>query len=156
MKKKNMIKKTIFILLLIFLSINISIPLFAQCADCADEDFTKEEAMRERLEKGKEKPPEIIAEEGLGIEKPISSLPAEKILIKKISLIGVTLLSKEEINGIILPYENNELSLKEMQKCADLITEAYHQKGYITSRAYIPLQQFEQGILEIRGIEGVA
>ena len=43
----------------------------------------------------------------------------------------------------------------EMQKIADLITDAYRQKGYVTSRAYLPPQQIERQILEIRIVEGI-
>ena len=42
-----------------------------------------------------------------------------------------------------------------MQKVADLITDIYRRKGYVTSRAYLPPQRVEQGILEIRIVEGI-
>ena len=148
--------RVIFIVWLYFFVVTVSAPLFAQTQGVADDgNIEKEEALRERLEKGKGKPPEIITEEKLGVEKPILSLPAEKILIKNISLIGVTLLSPEEINDIVLPYENKELSLIEMQEVANLITGAYHEKGYATSGAYITRINSEQGMVEMRVIEGI-
>jgi hemolysin activation/secretion protein len=42
-----------------------------------------------------------------------------------------------------------------MQKAADLVTDAYRKKGYITSRAYLPPQKIEGKTLEIRVVEGL-
>ena len=41
-----------------------------------------------------------------------------------------------------------------MQKVADLISEAYRTKGYITSRAYLAPQKIENAKLEIKVVEG--
>lgn len=156
LKGGNIIIRVIFILWLYFLVAGMSAPVFAQTEVVADDvSVEKEEDLRERLGKEKEKPPEIIIKEPVEAEKVTPPFFAEKVLIKKISLIGATFLSQEEINGIILPYENKELSLIEMQKVTDLITDAYHKKGYITSGAYITQIKTEQGILEIRVIEGI-
>ncbi|MCX5703956.1 MAG: hypothetical protein NT066_05665, partial [Candidatus Omnitrophica bacterium] len=134
----------------------MSAPIFAQTQGVADDvNIEKEEALRERLGKEKEKPPEIIMEEPVEAEKVTPPLLAEKVLIKNISHIVLTLLSQEEINGVILPYENKELSPIEMQEVANRITDAYHEKGYVTSGASITQIKIEQGILEIRVIEGI-
>ena len=69
-------------------------------------------------------------------------------------MVGSTLLSAKEIKDIISGYENKELALDEMQKVADAITDAYRQKGYVTSRAYLAPQKIVGGNLEIRVIEG--
>lgn len=110
-----------------------------------------EKSLREKTEKPEQTP--VIEEKIPGQEVLPES--AEKILVKSISVIGVTILSQEEIKGIISPFENKELTLKEMQKAADLITGAYRKKGYVTSRAYIPPQKIEAGVLEIRVLEAV-
>ncbi len=43
-------------------------------------------------------------------------LPAEKFFAKKINVVNITLLSRKEINGIILPYENKELSFPQIKE----------------------------------------
>ena len=111
----------------------------------------KEKALREKIEVPK-KAPEVKEELPAA---PVLPEAKEKILIRKINVTGRTLLSEKEINGIILPSENKELTLRDIQKIADLITDAYRQKGYITSRAFLPPQKIEQGILEIRIVEGI-
>ncbi len=138
---------------IVFISVFIPFPLFAQVEriEKIEREIEKEKALREKIEKEKEKPK--IEE-----KKPTEVTPppvAEKMLIQKINVVGATLISEKEISGIIAPFENKELTVAEMQKVADLITDAYRKKGYVTSRAYLPPQNIEKGVLEIRVIEGI-
>ncbi len=144
----------IFPLLLLFLFSFLYLPnkTFAQTAiqyEKSEREIEKEEELRERIEK-KEEEPEIKKEE----EEITPEEEGEKIFIKKIEVIGVTVFPKEKIREIVEPYEGKELSLKEIHKVADLITDLYRQKEYLTSRAYIPPQDLTDGILEIRVLEG--
>ena len=81
-------------------------------------------------------------------------VPSEhRVLINSIHVTGVTIFSKDKIQAITGKYENKRLSLKEIQKIADLITDLYRKKGYVISRAYIPAQRMEHGDLKIMVIE---
>lgn len=147
-------KKIIIILLFFTFSISINTPLFAQKVgevEKIERELEKEKLLREKIEKEKELP-EVEEKKP---EIPPPPVKEEKLFIKKINVIGVTLLSQEQIKEIITPFENKELALRDFQKLADLITDVYRQKGYITSRAYLPPQKIEQGILELRVIEGI-
>lgn len=89
---------------------------------------------------------------------PRSALPAvseERVLIQDIIITEATVIPLKELNAVVAPYKNKELAFADIQKAADLITNVYRQKGYITSRAYIPPQKIEDGLLEIRVLEGV-
>jgi len=144
------------ILLLAVLFFAISIYSYTQEADVSDTgDDIQSKKVNEKLLKKKAKPPQIIVKKGFEIEKPKVSLPGATVLIKKIKVDKVTLLSKEEVNKIITPYENKNLSLKDMQAVAKEITNLYRKRGYITSGAYIPIQDFKDGVLRIKIIEGV-
>jgi hemolysin activation/secretion protein len=77
-----------------------------------------------------------------------------KVLINKIVVEGAVLLSEQEIRDIVSPFEETELSMQGMQRVAELITDAYRKKGYLTSRAYIPPQTVQEGTLIIRVVEG--
>jgi len=90
-------------------------------------------------------------------EAPEEVMPdeaGEKVLITQIIVEDVTLIEQADLSEIIFTYEGKELSLKQMQKVADLITDKYRVQGYATSRAYIPPQTIKDGILIIRVIEG--
>lgn len=76
------------------------------------------------------------------------------ILVSVINVEGATLLTPQEIRAITSKFEGKELSLTAMQKIADLITDAYRNKGYATSRAYLPPQTVREGVLLIRVVEG--
>ncbi len=114
-------------------------------------DINKEKKLRERLEQ-KKQAPEIEDKEKP--QQAPASTSQQKVLIKKIDVLGVTLLREDKINKITSQYENQDLSMADMQKVADLITDAYRKKGYITSRAYLPPQKIEQNTVEIRVMEG--
>jgi len=80
----------------------------------------------------------------------------QKTLVKKIDVQGVSLIAQNVIDGITKDYEGRELTLKDMQKVCDLITDEYRKKGYVTSRAYMPPQTIssKEGILVIIVIQG--
>ncbi|MEM7816979.1 MAG: POTRA domain-containing protein, partial [Candidatus Aenigmatarchaeota archaeon] len=104
-------------------------------------------------EKIKEEKKEAPIEE-VPKEEPTKQPITQKVLIKKIVVEGITLVSKKEIEKITSQFENKELTLEEMQKIADLITDLYRKKGYATSRAYLPPQTIKDGILNIKVVEG--
>jgi len=77
-----------------------------------------------------------------------------KVFIKFIIVENSTVIPKKEINKIISPYENKYLTFKEIKNIASKITELYIEKGYITSRAYVPPQDLSKGIFHINVLEG--
>ena len=111
----------------------------------------REKRLTAEIEKKKKKP--AIEEEKLPSEVA-PALPGEIVLIKNITVSGATLIPEKDIRDIVAPFENKELPLTDMQKVADLVTEAYRKKGYITSRAYIPPQKIENNAFEIKVVEG--
>lgn len=115
-------------------------------------DINKEKKLRQRLEQ-KKQTPEI--EDEVKTPQTTPSTSQQKILVNKIDVIGVTFLSEEDIAKITSQYENKELLMRDLQRAADQITDAYRKKGYITSRAYLPPQRIERGTVEIRVMEGL-
>ncbi|MCX5701491.1 MAG: hypothetical protein NTW64_00715, partial [Candidatus Omnitrophica bacterium] len=148
-------RKTAILLLVTSFILFLSFQLLAETVGQAQKAVTeieKQKALREKIEKEKAKP--VIEEQPALEEAP--AVPGEsKVMVKDITVIGVTLITQAEISKIIQPYQNKELAVREMQKVADLITDAYRKKGYITSRAYLPPQKIESGSLEIRVMEGI-
>ncbi|MCM8773916.1 MAG: BamA/TamA family outer membrane protein [Candidatus Omnitrophica bacterium] len=114
-----------------------------------EKDIEKKKELEERIIKEKEKEEEFVIE-----EEKVPLEEEKKILINKIEVRGVTLISQEIINGIIFDYQGKELSLKDMRKICDLITDEYRKIGYLTSRAYLPPQTIKDGLLVIMVIEG--
>lgn len=74
--------------------------------------------------------------------------------LKQIKLKGVTAFKESEFLNIYKPYMNKKILLDRVWKIADEITQHYQVKGYILSRAYIPEQEIESGIVIIQIAEG--
>lgn len=80
--------------------------------------------------------------------------PPIKFTVRQIQVIGSTILTAAEINAITKPFEGKELTLEEITSIADTITRTYIDRGYITSRAVVPDQTVNDGVVVIRVIEG--
>ncbi|PSF35521.1 ShlB/FhaC/HecB family hemolysin secretion/activation protein [Aphanothece hegewaldii CCALA 016] len=79
---------------------------------------------------------------------------SETFLVKKIEIVGKTVLQKE-IYDLITPYENRQLTFEELLCLRTEITQLYIQNGYITSGAFLPNNQdITSGIVQIQVIEG--
>jgi len=113
-----------------------------------EEQIEKIKKLEKKIKEKRPKPEEIVPEEIAPEEV------GKKVFIKKIIVEGVTLIPEEDIKKITSQFEGRELSLKDMQKVADLITDEYRKRGYVTSRAYIPPQTIRNSTLIIRVVEG--
>ncbi|MFA6217713.1 MAG: ShlB/FhaC/HecB family hemolysin secretion/activation protein [Candidatus Omnitrophota bacterium] len=77
-----------------------------------------------------------------------------KVMVNTITVEGATLIDAAALKLITANYEGKSLSFRTIQKIADLITDEYRKKGYVTSRAYIPPQNVKSGSLIVRVVEG--
>ena len=103
----------------------------------------------------KAKPKSDASKENLVAEKvPSAANSVEKFFISTIEVQGATILSAKEINNVIVHYQGKMLSLADAQKVADLISDIYRKKGFITSRAYLPPQNIKDSVLTVKVIEG--
>ncbi|OUL22216.1 peptide ABC transporter permease [Nostoc sp. T09] len=88
------------------------------------------------------------------VETP--STTPERIYVRKIQVIDSTVFKEQQLNQVVQPFEGRELTLEEIRKAADAITQLYLNNNYINSRA-IPLAQkpgSTNGVVVIRVIEG--
>ncbi|MBW2045354.1 MAG: ShlB/FhaC/HecB family hemolysin secretion/activation protein [Deltaproteobacteria bacterium] len=120
----------------------------------APEDEPPDGGFIERSLTRVEVPVEIMMMLEIEDQKPKPVLPEEKVFIKEVNVIGVTLLSEREITDITAEFTDRELTGKQMQRCADQISDVYSIKGYITSYVYIEPDALTQGVLRIQAVEG--
>lgn len=113
-----------------------------------EKEIIKKRELEKKIES--EKPRGVSATE----KQIIPEDTGPKIMVKTIKVERCTLLTPSELQSITAAYEGKELSIKTMQKIADLISDEYRKKGYATSRAYLPPQTIKDGLLIIRVIEG--
>lgn len=111
------------------------------------EELLKEKDMRRR-------PPGTI---DLEIERlqPTQGSSTDCFEITNIVLDGANSLSKEERHVLTQPFIGKCLGLFEIKELMRVITNFYIDKGYVTTRAYIPQQDMSSGTLKILIIEGI-
>lgn len=75
--------------------------------------------------------------------------------LKQVVFIGNTKVSDKKLQKLSKKYINKEVYLSDIQLLLNTITQFYHDKGFISSYAYLPDQQIEDGILTINIQEDV-
>lgn len=71
-----------------------------------------------------------------------------------IEVSGNTLLTKEELDAITGPYIGRELTPNDLTSIVNQINKKYQEKGYLTSIAYVPPQDFQSGVIKVDILEG--
>ncbi|WP_417842042.1 ShlB/FhaC/HecB family hemolysin secretion/activation protein [Terasakiella sp.] len=67
---------------------------------------------------------------------------------------GITLLSEQEQDALRAPYLGKCITLKDVDELLRTLTNLYTEKGYVTSRGFIPGQDISDGSLELQIVEG--
>jgi hemolysin activation/secretion protein len=77
-----------------------------------------------------------------------------KFTLRQVKIVGATAFPASELAPLYQPYLNKEVSLDTIWKIAGSITERYQNAGYFLSRAFIPKQEINDGVITIRVVEG--
>lgn len=113
-----------------------------------------------RLEKRFEKPPEPKS-----VQQPLvfpiqEQLPPEqagkvRFTLKQLNVTGNTAFSTTELEGLASEYLGKEISLLEVYRLRDIITQKYGAAGFGLSKAIVPQQRIQaEGIVQLQIIEG--
>lgn len=86
-------------------------------------------------------------------ESPTGDVPAT-IVVKQFKVTGSTVFSEAELAAETKDYINQPITLTQLFEARSKITDLYIRRGYITSGAYIPPQRLQDGVVEIRVVEG--
>jgi hemolysin activation/secretion protein len=77
------------------------------------------------------------------------------VFIKSFNIVGNKIIPTEELLPLLTPYENKELTMKQINDASALITKRYREKGYFVARAYVaPNALSSEGVLTITIITG--
>lgn len=76
------------------------------------------------------------------------------VKIDCVQLNGVSLLRPSVQNWLLQPYQKKCLSAAQLNLLLQDITHAYLERGYLTTRAYLPAQDLTSGTLQVQVIEG--
>ncbi|MFH1877159.1 MAG: ShlB/FhaC/HecB family hemolysin secretion/activation protein [Candidatus Omnitrophota bacterium] len=109
------------------------------------------EEKEKQLKEKKARPPEIEIQE----EKKVKSSVLEaSFVLRGIKLSGTTVFGSEDFLNIYQPYLNQKVTFAELQSVVEKIKIRYKEKSYLTTTAYIPEQNIQDGVIEIVVAEG--
>jgi hemolysin activation/secretion protein len=143
----------------LFLLGTLPVPGFAQvfpgAASPGDRDLIRDrqdrllEEQRKRLEELKELP-------GKAAEPAPSTPPSETrcFPIQHIELKGAEHLAPAERDQLTAPFAGQCLGVPQLNDLLKRITDRYIERGYVTTRAYLPQQDLSSGKLQVLVVEG--
>ena len=77
-----------------------------------------------------------------------------KFVLKSLIIKGTTVYTKRQFTPMFRRLLNREVSLEHIYRVANIITRKYRNDGYILSRAVVPPQKIENGVVRIEIVEG--
>lgn len=83
-----------------------------------------------------------------------ASMEGPTLQVKGFRLSGNQAIGSDELMPLLTDLEGRELSLGELQAAAQRLSAYYHERGYLLTRAYLPAQEVEGGVVEIALLEG--
>lgn len=95
----------------------------------------------------------IITEKEL-LENLPKETSAETVYVSKFEITGNRVISKNDIQSVLIDYIERNLTLSQLNQAADMVTKYYRKKGYIISYAYIPPQIVSDSTITIAVVEG--
>jgi hemolysin activation/secretion protein len=86
--------------------------------------------------------------------EPASNTQPLNITVSAFRFSGNRVYTSEQLASLLTPYLQRELSLKELNQAARLVTDYYRKHGYFLAQAYIPAQDIADNSVEISVLEG--
>ena len=103
-------------------------------------------------------PPQQAPTEGRGPELPaipeIEEDDGDSFILAAVSLLGVETLDAEDLAPAYEDFLAKAITTSDAAGIANRITEIYREKGYVLSRAFVPPQTVEGGVLFMQIAEG--
>lgn len=85
---------------------------------------------------------------------PAQAAEGPRIHVAHVSITGATVIPESELHALVADAEDKELSLDDLRRLAERISEHYRSKGYLLARAYVPAQDVTGGDVRIAVVEG--
>ncbi|MBM3245139.1 MAG: ShlB/FhaC/HecB family hemolysin secretion/activation protein [Candidatus Omnitrophica bacterium] len=144
--------------LFLFACIFILLPSFSFAQDPPPGQGPGAEAERyqeqlESKEKALQKKP--VGKPKIEIKKEeLSRVPQLKFILKEVKITGATVFTQQDFYPVNQPYLNTEINQDGIEQLIGKIKDMYKKKGYPAVVVYLPEQDIQEGILEIKVVEG--
>lgn len=87
----------------------------------------------------------------------VSAVQAEAsstVTVTSFRFSGNTILSGSELDALLAGYRMKSCTIDELRQAAAIVTKAYHDRGFLLARAFLPVQRIENGVVGISVLEG--
>jgi hemolysin activation/secretion protein len=87
---------------------------------------------------------------------PTPEIPntGDTFVVQEFRVVGSTVFSAEELAAAIKPFTNRPITFAELLQARSAIADLYIRNGYITSGAFVPPQETNNGTVTIQVVEG--
>lgn len=134
--------------------LSLFIPTLALAQTPGDRDLIRDRQQR-LLDEQQKRLDELRQLPGEAPAQPLAPADDQRCFeIGEIRLQGVTLLSPTEQQQLLQPFVGQCLGAGQLNNVLKAVTTAYIDRGYVTSRAYLPQQDLSTGVLNIVVVEG--
>ena len=110
--------------------------------------------LEKKLREGRSPEKEGIIDETLETRKAQPQSDEKVIFVKEVRTSRSEILAEEEIQQITDKYEGRNASINDLLDIVDSINELYRTKYRAVAKAILPPQKIEDGVVEIRLVEG--
>lgn len=85
---------------------------------------------------------------------PVNPDAGPRFKVGQLVLDGNTVLSPEQVRGVLAAYENREVTLGELREAASKLQQLYRSQGYFLAQVVVPPQSAEDGVFKLFALEG--
>lgn len=116
----------------------------------------KEYEMKAREERSKERRGNEQIEMKKEMQQEVDKLPNKEVTFKlnSIKFEGYTAFTEEELMNLICEKIGEQVTVADVIGMANMVTDFYQQRGYISTIAYLPPQKVQDGNIHIMIMEG--
>ena len=121
----------------------------------------QDQRARERQQEAEQAPAQIAVPQAPAVPDipkgaDVESLPDVEpmFVIREVEFTGDTVLSQKEMQAVAAPFLGHRLGKNRVNLLLRRVTEAFIERGYITTRAYLGPQNLASGVLKINVIAG--
>ncbi|CAJ0807529.1 Hemolysin transporter protein ShlB [Ralstonia psammae] len=116
----------------------------------------RERQEAERRREANQPPPQIQLPQAVPDAASVESVvePGTTFAIHRVQLSGNTVLDDATVAGITQPFVDRDLGTNRINLLLRRLTEAFVQRGFVTTRAYLPPQNLKEGVLTIAVVPG--
>ncbi len=115
-----------------------------------------QEREQQRLQKTIPTEQETSPETQFDAPAPSASVQIDtpRFTVNDIVVENAAIIDQQQLDALTSQYEGKEITLDDLEQLVDQINNLYREKGYLTSQAYVPPQDVQQGVVRIQVMEG--